>query len=275
MTTPNSDSHTLFLPHSDYIDGVKYSLKTCETILYELSVTGCEEVLQEPPTKRPKLTLLPMEELTLLQQKMEQKDELREKLIKQCRDGQKAAKQAIYALHREDYAGANLLLEKCETCILQELQPIVEQEQSLRFGSSFANVLEEYAEAKLYQAWLGEESSSPAGKVLLHEDFTKVTLDPQEYLGGLCDLTGEIGRYAVKRATARDTKNVVKCMETNMSILYAIEALSSHGNIGKKMDPLRRTVEKQERMLYELSLVEATGRNTIVADVPNEKEEQE
>lgn len=35
-----------------------------------------------------------------------------------------------------------------------------------------------------------------------------------KYLGGLFDLTGEINRYAVARATERDTKGVKECLET-------------------------------------------------------------
>lgn len=281
-------------------DGVKYALKTCETILYELSVTGCQDAIEEeeeggkkekedskePDSKRPKIEfdqqeddILPSVELESLRERMAKRDELREQLIKKCRDGQKAAKQAIYALHREDFKGASRLIRDCENCVTKDLQPIVQDEPQLRYGS-FTNVLEEYAEAKLYHAWLlgngendekteskVERKGNPDGTILLHTDFTVIPLEPQEYLGGLCDLTGEIGRFAVKRATIRDLKNVQLCMETNMSVLFAMDSISKlPGNLGKKLDPLRRTVEKQERMLYELSLVQATGRNTTVAE---------
>lgn len=279
-------------------DGVKYALKTCETILYELSVTGCEDALleeqtltEEPNAKRYKtnndekeveFSILPTNEMESLRERMMQRDELREQLIKKCRDGQKAAKQAIYALHREDFNGASKLISQCENCILNDLRPIVTKEPQLRYGS-FSNVLEEYAEAKLYQGWLvgcvndgktkegNPRKDSPMGTVLLPTDFNTIALEPQDYIGGLCDLTGEIGRYAVKRATFRDLQNVKLCMETNMSILFALESLSTFpGNLGKKLDPLRRTVEKQERMLYELSLVQATGRKTTVAEAVDE-----
>lgn len=315
-------------------DGVKYTLKTCETVLYELSVTGSQEAMEsraagartsnttnkrsnnkggEPPSKRSKPNggktndnsstapedLIPSPFMDVwameaLRVRIMEKDEVREKLIKKCRDGQKAAKQAIYALHRDDFDGAAALLHNCEQCILEELEPIVKLEPQLRHGS-YANVLEEYAEAKLFQAWLvGEEEdsmqqgededgsnnngavtshgNSPAKVVLAYGDFSKIRLEPQEYLGGLCDLTGEIGRFAVRKATIRDRENVMNCLETNIAVLYAMESLGKvPGSIGKKIDPLRRTVEKQERMLYELSLVEATGRNTIVAGVVEPK----
>ena len=269
-------------------DGVKYALKTCETVLYELSVTGIDiddningvTDGAEPDSKRMKLDhqngshskhdIMPKEELEQLRSRMEYRDELREKLIKRCRDAQKAAKQAIFALHRNDYKRATKLINDCETVIQNDLNPMVDEDPSLHYGS-YANVLEEYAEAKLFHTWLMDK---PQGQLLHPNGFTKISLEPAEYLGGLCDLTGEVGRYAVQRGTKRDSKGVQFCLETNLSILFALETLQrfpSGSYINKKMDQLRRSVEKLERMLYELSLVQATGRQ-IVADSVNEQE---
>jgi predicted translin family RNA/ssDNA-binding protein len=200
---------------------------------------------------------------------------MRETLIKKCRDGQKAAKQAIYALHREDFEKAKKLIANCEKSILEDLNPIVRQDSQLRFGS-FASVLEEYAEAKLFYVWLagddgstdeGISSGKASGKLLQSSDFTAIPLEVEEYLGGLADLTGEVGRYAVKKGTMRDTESVKLSLETCMSILYAFEGLIKipGGGIQKKLDQLKRTVEKLEKMLYELSLSEATGRTITAA----------
>lgn len=254
---------------------LQYQLKTCETVLYELSVTGCdipgEDGHGEPAVKCKKEiceSALPEEELKKLHLRMEKRDDLREDLIKKCRDGQRAAKQAINALHREDFKTAEELIVTCETCVLDQLNPIVDEEPQLRFGS-FAGVLEEYAEAKLFYHWLAGDGSDidinkPVGKILLPNDFVKIPLEPENYLGGLMDLTGEIGRFAVKRGTRRDTDNVKLSLETDMAILYALESLCRlPGGLTKKMDPLRRSVEKLEKILYELSLVKATKRNVV------------
>lgn len=299
-------------------DAVKYALKTCETVLYELSVTGSEiptntkkdnsynnddddegGVGEEDgpsnvkrrkvgstttgPTSIVPLLLLPQQELQELHQRMEHRDELRETLIKKCRDAQKAAKNAIYCLHREDITKAKSLIESCENIVLMDLMPIVEEEPMLRYGS-FANVLEEYAEARLFYVWLvgnkekeepegiEEDASSstvsvPSGQILSYKDFNRIALEPEEYLGGLCDLTGEIGRYAVKRGTFRDEEQVSFCLTTVMNVLYGLESLEKlPGGIGKKMGPLRSAVEKIEKMMYELSLTKATGRN-VKADL--------
>lgn len=243
-------------------DGTKYALKAVETLLYELAVTGAIDT-DEPDTKRAKTALVNHDELDGIRERMEYRDELREKLIKKSRDGQKAAKQAIYALHRGDIDRARTLLSQCEVCINKDLLPIVCEEPPLRSGSC-SNVLEEYAEAKLLFVWMhgkGEvPTDKPSGILLKPGDFN-IALETDEYLGGLCDLTGEIGRYAVQRGTSRDNFGVMQCLEANTSILLAIQMLERFpSSIGKKMDQLRSSVEKLERMTYELSLSEATGR---------------
>jgi predicted translin family RNA/ssDNA-binding protein len=279
-------------------DGTKYALKTLETVLYELSVTGATVSITSANTSdsdggRPAKKIRTedsgtdaldtntngttdlKQELDGLRSRIDHRDQLRETLIKRCRDGQKAAKQAIYALHRGDARKAFDLIKECEKCIVNDLLPIVDEEPPLRSGS-FANVLEEYAEAKLFYGWLlGKEAididppkhsenravEKANGALLMPEDFTGVvSLLPEEYLGGLCDLTGEIGRYAVQRGTTRDEDGVRDCLEANTAVYEAIQSLERTPNgIGKKLDQLRRSVEKIERMLYEMSLSRAAG----------------
>jgi predicted translin family RNA/ssDNA-binding protein len=263
-------------------DGTKYALKTLETILYELSVTsgrdGSQDTASNPDNKRAKMdeptneTSTNMEDVQLtdvkrvddeefgeIRARMEARDEMREKLIKRSRDGQKAAKQAIFALHRDDGECAKKLINDCEL-VIAELLPVTEKEPSLRYGS-FSNVLEEYAEAKLYLTWLDEK------RVANPSEFP--TLQPVEYLGGLCDLTGEVGRFAVQRGTKRDAAGVKWCLETNLSILNALQLISLPNKLSKKVDPLRRSVEKLEQIMYELSLIQH-GRNIPADSVRDE-----
>lgn len=258
-------------------DGVKYALQALERLLYELSVTeNSSQTLSERAAKKARSEKELVPELAALKKRMEHRDELREKLIKQCRDGQKAAKQAIYALHRGDKEKAKAVMDQCEACI-KELIPTIQEEPPLRLGS-FANVVEEYVEAKLFAAWLEPNADMTAsGKILVPADFTVLALQPDEYLGGLCDLTGEIGRYAVQRGTKRDVDGVRLCLHSNQRILAEIQSMPVFpSGIGKKMDQLRRSVEKLERILYELSLSEAAGGRPIHTEVesgaPNDNE---
>ena len=244
-----------------------------------------EQESEETTSKLPTVT----EELDALRHRMEHRDSLREKLIKKCRDGQKAAKQAIYALHRRDFKKSARLIQDCEDCINKELLPIVNEEPPLR-GGSFGNVIEEYAEAKLFYVWLLgndkddmdtdmdkiDKNAAAKGTLLLPDEFA-IALEPEDYLGGLCDLTGEIGRFAVQRGTFRDYDGVRQCLEANSAVLTSIQSLEKtpHG-INKKMDQLRKSVSKIERMIYEMSLSKAAGMkmNSEVKEVSAEGGEE-
>lgn len=149
-------------------DGTKYVLKTLETLLYELAVTGAKDnEAEEPDPKRMKVDQEEnnepaegsishlLDELEEIRKRMVHRDDLREQLIKKCRDGQKAAKQAIYALHRGDPKRSLQLLKQCEECITKDLLPIVKEEPGLRSGA-FSNCLEEYAEATISRVAIGK-----------------------------------------------------------------------------------------------------------------------
>ena len=279
-------------------DSTKYALKQLETVLYELSVAGAlgghnissKNSEEGGPKKRIKVDETSQEkegcndvemetlaldtykqEIAEIKERMDHRDKLRENLIKTARDAQKAAKNSIFALHWGNTKNAAKLLVDCENCVKNDLLPIVHEEPTLR-GGSFSNVLEEYVEGKLFYCWLhgddGEESgdstnsnnNKPAGKILMFDEINlPITVD--EYIGGLCDLTGEIGRFAVARGTVRDKESVKLSLETSKNICMAIRMAGKlPGHINKKMNPLQKTVEKMERILYEQSLMEMAGR---------------
>lgn len=275
-------------------DSTKYALKQLETVLYELSVAGAlgghtlksedgpkqkrirvdaenssdeKKEGKDAETETPALNAF-RQEITEIKERMDHRDKLRETLIKTARDAQKAAKNSIFAMHRGNTKSAVKLLVDCENCVKNDLLPIVKEEPTLR-GGSFSNVLEEYVEGKLFYCWLHGDSegepgdsknNAPAGTILSFDDITlPITVD--EYIGGLCDLTGEIGRFAVARGTVRDKESVKICLETSKNIYMAIRMAGKlPGNINKKMNPLKNSIEKMERILYEQSLMEMAGR---------------
>lgn len=290
-------------------DGTKYALKMLETVLYELSVAGAvggheslvdktNDVQEGGPLKKMKIdeagkkeegdtpmeeaaaeeeesSAIPKKEIGEIRERMDHRDKLREKLIKTSRDGQKAAKQAIFAMHRGDAQRASKLLNDCEKCVINDLLPILEEEPTLR-GGSFSNVLEEYVEGKLFYVWLhgdgegsdNKESNQQAvGKVLLMDEIP-LKITEHNYLGGLCDLTGEVGRYAVARGTVRDKESVKLCLDASKSIQMTLKMLGKiPSGIGKKMGMVGKSVEKLERVLYEQSLMEMTGRKEFSSSV--------
>lgn len=135
---------------------------------------------------------------------MERMDEDRESVIKRMREGQKAAKAAVYALHRKDFKTAEEKLELAKKVSLEFL-PLVTKNADLRRGT-FSAAIEEYCEARLFYCFLKE------GKLEKMASFDGLC-SIEEYLGGISDVTGELVRYAVLRATERDVEAVRKCRD--------------------------------------------------------------
>lgn len=222
-------------------------------------------------------SIIPKKEIEAIRERMDHRDKLREDLIKKCRDGQKAAKQSIFALHRGDAARASKLLSDCEKCVADDLLPILMEEPTLRQGS-FAGVLEEYVEGKLFYHWLyGIEGNGESMKGSLPEKAAGTILEPEgiplqisteDYLGGLCDLTGEIGRFAVARGTARDKEGVKLCLDSCKSVYMTIKMLGKlPRNVSKKVSMVSKTVEKLQRVFYEQNLMEMSGKREFASGV--------
>ena len=84
-----------------------------------------------------------------------------------------------------------------------------DQANELRNLGAVKGMLEELLEARLFAAWL----ASPGRILHCDPDELGVDATADEYLGALGDFSGELGRYAVARATARDADAVRLCLE--------------------------------------------------------------
>ena len=182
--------------------------------------------------------------------------------------------QAIFALHRGDVAGARNQLDHARRLARAVLREDVAAFPTLRQQPTVKAMLEELAEAALFDAWLGGLSTSEGAVqlstdgrapplLLLGDDALMGNeLQPTEYLGGVCDLVGEIGRFAVRRATERDAAAVRLALSSASAVQAAVLALghAAPRTMHKKLDALRTSVRKLETLLYELSLVERSGR---------------
>lgn len=146
------------------------------------------------------------------------------------------------------------LINKAKLNAERLLEKYIEAEPRLRAGT-YGNALEEYAEAVLFLAWLENK------RVLSKEEVGMV--NTQEYLGGVLDLTGEVGRYAVAKATKRNRAAVEQCLHVDYAIQRAVSEITNMpggGALKKKLGPLKQAVSKLEAICYELAILE-TGKS--------------
>ncbi|MBR9702772.1 hypothetical protein GOV10_01935, partial [Candidatus Woesearchaeota archaeon] len=129
--------------------------------------------------------------------------------------------------------------------IKDALEKKVANNPKLKTGA-FSHSCEEYAEALSFFIFLDENRLATLKEM-------KVTVE--EYLGGLADLTGELGRMAVVKATARDEAAVKKIKEFTEELFGQFVRLDfRNGELRRKYDSMKYNLQKMERVLYDLTL---------------------
>lgn len=153
------------------------------------------------------------------------------------------AKKAIFSLHRDDLTGAEKTLEEVEA-ILKNLENKFSFNRLMEEGSYKAAV-EEYVEAKMF--WL-----IMTGKKI--DEIKEVRLDYESYLGGLCDLVGELVRWAIKMATEKKYKEVKKIHKIADDIMAELVEFDMRSYLRTKYDQAKGHLRKIEQINYEINL---------------------
>lgn len=167
----------------------------------------------------------------------------RRQIIRRANDVLNASKKAIFALHRGDIKGAKASLDLL-TAELKNIAKDFGQTRANEEGSYRAGV-EEYLEAQLLYMAL-------AGKKL--ERIPGLKLDADGYLGGVCDLTGELVRYATNQAAIGKFEAVAEIKGQVSDILAELLDFDLTGYLRTKYDQARGNLRKLEQMAYEINL---------------------
>lgn len=171
---------------------------------------------------------------------------MREVAIRMSRDLTRLSKQAIFDLHREDFASAKAQLEQGRG-LLRELQ-------KGKFGAaaasegSFQSAQEEYLEATFFFDFLTKKEL---------KRFPEPAARTTDVLGALADLSGELVRYAVKLVTRSGTqavKEVEAMKKISEEIVGGLMRFHLTGKLRSKHDDAKRNLKRLEEILYDLRL---------------------
>lgn len=248
-------------------DSLKYVVRHMENIIYELSMLNEITETMDESSKEQDGDLVDVQTLRSIAARMAVYDARREDTIKKSRDVLKNAKKAVFATHRGKPKQAEQLLKKSADVAKDIVETVLKNEPCLRRGS-YANALEEWAEARLFQHWIKVGGKSRDCILSMAEMSNDIELSPDEYLGGLVDLTGEIGRWAVARAAERDAHAVTHALMTCLRIqdlTLSLGDVAPH-KLTKKFNDVNRNVSKLEKVLYDLTLVKGTGRKNVSSE---------
>ncbi|MBU4369940.1 hypothetical protein KKG58_04260 [Patescibacteria group bacterium] len=154
------------------------------------------------------------------------------------------AKQAIFALHRDEFSQAQKLLFQIEKTLIG-LQPNLKKVPDFKYTGAYKAALEEYLEAKLFYQVLKFEKMKP---------ISKIKINFADYLAASCDLTGELVRKIVLLATEGDVKRARDLKELIAEIVGELTKINLTGYLRHKYDDAKRNLKKAEEILYDLKI---------------------
>lgn len=153
------------------------------------------------------------------------------------------SKKAIFALHRQEIKIADQKLKEMEEILLQ-----LEKKFSLKRiekEGAYKAAVEEYVEAKLLSFVVKGE---PIDRI------KKLHLENDAYLGGICDLLGELVRRATNEAAAGHFEQVEITKKLSNDIMDQLIDFDMTGYLRTKYDQARGHLRKLEQMAYEIKL---------------------
>jgi len=153
------------------------------------------------------------------------------------------AKKIIFALQRQELKEAEQRLTALEG-LFQELNQRFGNERLKKEGA-YKAAAEEYLEGKTLFLTIKKKKIEPIEGL----DF-----DYEAYLGGVCDLVGELVRYATNQAAKGKFAEVAKIKKEAEEIMAQLIDFDLTGYLRTKYDQARGHLRKLEQMAYEIRL---------------------
>jgi len=168
----------------------------------------------------------------------------RREVIKFAGDAQFLAKKTIFSLQGGNIKDAKISLNEAKK-ILLELGKKYKATADLFDEGSFKAALEEYTEAELFLSFVEKK---------IITKLKDLKIDSDIYIGGLCDVPGEILRFAIKSATERNIGEVKRCYSVAEEIINELVDMNLTGYNRQKFDQAKQALNKLQQVVYEVSL---------------------
>tara|TARA_Y100000310_G_scaffold166850_1_gene166524 strand:+ start:8427 stop:9002 length:576 start_codon:yes stop_codon:yes gene_type:complete len=187
--------------------------------------------------------MLNKNEFTKIRKELETYDKQREVLINEGRALLKLSKCMIYSVHRNNLSETKSLLKQIKSAKFK-LDKTAKRTKELSAEPSYSSALQEYAEAFCYYYFVTYKKL-PSKKTL--------GVNSEDYLLGLCDLTGELGRRAVSLATKREFKEVEIIKDTVEEIYGEFLKFNlRNSQLRRKSDSIKWNLKKLEEIMYDI-----------------------
>jgi len=185
--------------------------------------------------------MIDKEDFGKIRDEMHNLDTRREGIIQLSRDIIHVSKQIIYAAQRDDAQGAAPLIKTIKEKV-KELKKM-----NIATDTNINSVaFQEYVEAIAFYEFVTSKRI-PTKK--------RLGVSAEDYLSGLCDLTGELVRRAVYEVIHKKFEEAATIKEL-VNDIYG-EFLKLHlrnGELRKKSDSIKWNLKKLEEIMYDISM---------------------
>ncbi len=168
----------------------------------------------------------------------------RREIIKISGDAQQLSKKSIFASQRNDFESAKKLINQSAT-LLKKIQLLAKTDRRLENEGSYKAALEEYIESFIFFQCVNNKTIS---------DIKEINVDADIYISGICDVPGELYRYAIKSATDKNFDMTRKCYELCEEIILELVDMDLTGYNRQKFDQAKQALHKLEQVIYEVGL---------------------
>lgn len=184
--------------------------------------------------------MLNKKEFANIRKRLETTNNKREECIHASRELINLSKQAIYSSQRGDLKHAERLI-KAIKLKAAKLNPADSLDTNINRVA-----LQEYVEALCLYRFLS------SGKL---PSYSSLKVPVEDYLAGLCDLTGELVRKAVFNVINNKISDAIRIKEL-VDELYGefLKFNLRNGELRKKSDSIKWNLKKLEEIMYDLSL---------------------
>lgn len=173
-------------------------------------------------------------------------DTSRWEVIAASAKAQHLAKQAIFAMQRDNLAEAKEKLAGAKN-ILVDMDQKFGQEFRLRGEGSWKASVEEFVEAKLFMDFCQDEEL---------DEIKEFKVEFDEYIGGLSDVCGEIVRKMISLTTTNKFNEVKKANEAINDIIHELMQVNFTGYLRTKFDQAKKHLQKSESIIYDIAIRE-------------------
>ena len=157
-----------------------------------------------------------------------------------------SSKKVIALLRRENIKESKKTLKNIENRF-KLINEVVKQHKDLLNQNFYEEAVEEYIEAITFYNFLTKSKKKTS-------KFIKV--EPEEFISGICDFTGELARRAITIASPKNLKELTSYQKTVENIIQELTKVGFQGKLRQKYDETERNLRNLENIIYDIKLKE-------------------